>query len=59
VVRKRDWVHGEPTIDDVMADPIVHFVMRSDGIKPEDVWEIVRIISTHLQEQRQHAIKAA
>lgn len=59
VVQKRAWLHGEPTIDEVMADPIVHLVMRSDGIKPEDVWETVRIASNHLREKRQHVIKAA
>lgn len=57
--QKQAWLHGEPTIEEVMADPIVHFVMRSDGIRSEDVWETVRLASNHLREQRRHAIKAA
>jgi len=59
VEHKQAWLRGEPTIEEVMADPIVHFVMRSDGIRPEDVWETVRIASNHLREQRRHVIKAA
>jgi len=59
VEQKRDWLCGEPTIEEMMADPIVHFVMRSDGITPADVWETVRIVSTHLREQRRHVTKAA
>jgi len=38
VVEGRTWLDGEPTIDEVMADPIVHLMMRSDGVAPEDVW---------------------
>lgn len=57
--QKQAWLEGEPTIDDVMADPIVHVLMRSDGVGPEDVWETVRIVSNHLREQRRHAVKAA
>jgi hypothetical protein len=59
VVHKGGWQSGELTIDEVMADPIIHLVMRSDGVKPEDLWETVRIISNHLREQRRHVTKAA
>ncbi|KIM00572.1 hypothetical protein CCC_03174 [Paramagnetospirillum magnetotacticum MS-1] len=29
---RNDWVIGEPSIDDVLADEIVHMVMRRDGL---------------------------
>lgn len=59
VEQKQAWLEGEPTIDDVMADPIVHVLMRSDGVGPEEVWETVRIVSNHLREQRRQPVKAA
>jgi hypothetical protein len=53
VVQNRAWLNGEPTIDDVMADPIVLLVMRSDGVKPEEVWETIRTVSNpHLHRFR-------
>lgn len=29
--------HVEPTIEEVMADPIVHAVMRSDRLSADDI----------------------
>jgi hypothetical protein len=31
----------EPPLDEMLADPIVHLVMRCDGIGPEDVLEVL------------------
>ncbi len=36
------WRYGEPDIADVMADPIVHLLMRRDGLVPDAVWPVVR-----------------
>ncbi len=35
--QKGAWLDGEPTIDDVLSDPIVQSVMRSDGLTYENV----------------------
>ncbi len=35
--QKEAWFKGEPTIDDVLSDPIVQSVMRSDGLSYENV----------------------
>lgn len=59
MVEGRSWLDGEPTIDEVMADPIVHLMMRSDGVAPEDVWGIVRTVSAYLRERRGHTSEAA
>jgi len=59
VVEGRSWLDGETTIDEVMADPIVHLMMRSDGVAPEDVWGIVRTVSAHLRERRRQMSEAA
>lgn len=59
MVQTRAWLHNEPTVDELMADPIVHLLMRSDGIQPEDVWQTIRTVSAHLREQRQYLATAA
>ena len=38
------WVPGrEPTLAEVLSDPIVHLVMRRDGISASDVRAAVRL----------------
>ena len=34
-------LHGEPTLDDLMADPIFHALMRRDGLNEAGVREVV------------------
>jgi hypothetical protein len=38
-----DWRRAgfELPLHEVMAEPIVHLVMRRDGLTPEDVWAVV------------------
>lgn len=36
-----DTYRGEPGIRDLMADPIVHAVMRRDGLESADVWRVI------------------
>ena len=31
------WMYGEPTLDDVLDDPVVHLLMRRDGIGEAEV----------------------
>jgi hypothetical protein len=33
--------NGEPAIEELVEDPIAHFLRRRDGIEKEDVWEAV------------------
>jgi len=48
---QRDWRRAgvELALDEVMAEPIVHLVMRRDGLTPEDVWAVVEEV------RRRHA----
>ena len=39
----------EPYIDDLLADPIVHLVMRRDRLTAEDVWAAVRVARDRLR----------
>lgn len=31
------WLYGEPSVDDLLRDPIVHILMRHDRITEADV----------------------
>ena len=42
------WLHGEASIDDFMADPIVQLVMRSDRVSTEELWALIRTASEKL-----------
>ena len=49
-MRQREtWFHGEPSIQEVMSDPLVHLVMRRDGLTPESVWAVIQAASVQLQ----------
>lgn len=41
-----DWGRAgpEPSLEDVMADPMVQLVMRRDGLTPEDVKAVIEAI---------------
>ena len=46
-----DWSEAgpEPKLGDVLADPIVHLVMRRDRLTPEDVWAAVHVARDRLR----------
>jgi hypothetical protein len=35
------WRYGEPYLSDVMNDPLVHLVMKRDGLGLQDVWPVL------------------
>ena len=41
--QKAAWLSGEPTIQDVLSDPVVQTVMRSDGLTYEDVHAAITV----------------
>ena len=43
------WLRGEPSIQELMSDPIIHLVMRRDGLTPEIVWAVIQAASAELQ----------
>ncbi len=47
--QSESWLHGEPSIREVMSDPLVHLVMRRDGLTPESVWAVIQAASVELQ----------
>lgn len=50
---------AEPPIEEVMADPAVRAVMRSDGLRPEDVWRVVERAAAGLRARAPTAADAA
>jgi|AGTN01.1.fsa_nt_gi hypothetical protein len=41
-IRPNDpWRYGEPALAEVMEDPLVHLVMKRDGLVPQDVWPVL------------------
>ncbi len=42
------WLHGEASIDEFMADPIVQLVMRADQVGEEELRALLRTASARL-----------
>jgi len=38
---RQNWEHGEPSVAELLSDPIVDFVLRHDGLTRGDVWRAV------------------
>ena len=49
------WLHGEPSLDDVLSDPVVHAVMRRDGIDAE----VLRVFLNDIRRARAAAQRVA
>ncbi len=43
------WLSGEASIDELMADPIVQLVMRSDGVSEGELRALLRTASDKLR----------
>ena len=42
----RRWLRGEPSLSDVLADPVVQLVMRRDRVDPDQLHDLVRRVVT-------------
>ena len=42
------WLRGEASVDELMADPIVRLVMRSDGVSEGELRALLRTASARL-----------
>lgn len=56
MIEQNDWIAGEPALHDVFAEPIVHLVMRCDGVSSEDLRRAV--LSAQGRLHRSHPQKA-
>jgi hypothetical protein len=49
--------HGEPTLDEMLSDPIVRAVMEADGINPQELAATLRLTGQMLaRRERRWAI---
>ena len=49
---KKNWTEAgqEPSLNEVMADPIVKLVMARDNLKQDDVWRVVEQARENMEE---------
>jgi hypothetical protein len=57
--QKEAWLDSEPTINDVLSDPIVQSVMRSDGLTYEDVHAAVTMALARLRNLSEKPLRVA
>jgi hypothetical protein len=43
---RRRWLKGEPSLSDVLADPVVQLIMRRDRVDPDHLNDLLRRIVT-------------
>ncbi len=56
--RTESWLSGEPKLQDVMLDPIVQQLMRSDGFSPETLWPFLKATSARLHSRTKSSASA-
>ena len=44
----RRWLTGEPTLGEVLADPVIQLIMRRDCVDPENIRALLRGIGASL-----------
>jgi hypothetical protein len=44
-----DWLHGEPSLDDVLADPIIRALMQGDGVDPCNLNALIKDVRRALR----------
>lgn len=43
------WGPDEPSLNEVISEPIVAMMMRTDGVTAEALWSVIRAAQTRLQ----------
>lgn len=41
--QSHDWIVGEPSLGEVLGDPLVHAVLRRDGLTPQDLQQAITL----------------
>jgi hypothetical protein len=59
--RARPWSAGgcEPCLEDVLADPIVHQVMRRDGVEPAQLRALIAVVRSRQRRKPRDCLCAA
>jgi hypothetical protein len=54
-----NWRHREPTLNEILSDPIVRALMEADGIDPQEVAATLRQAGLNLVQQGRSSRRAA
>jgi hypothetical protein len=46
------WLTGEPTIEDVLSDPIVRALMKRDDVDPDVLRRLLEVTAGRLKDRR-------
>lgn len=50
------WGPDEPSLNEVISEPIVEMMMRTDGVTVEALWSVIRAAQARLQRRPRPAI---
>lgn len=50
------WGPDEPSLNEVISEPIVEMMMRTDGVTVEALWSVIRAAQARLQRRIRPAI---
>ena len=53
------WLSGEPSLDDMLKDPIVRILMKRDGLSEEMVRAVFRDAARRLRARSERVERAA
>jgi hypothetical protein len=53
------WIRGEPSLDEMLADPIVRILMECDGLSDESVRSVCEEASKRLRAHSGEVTRAA
>ena len=53
------WISGEPTLDEMLADPIVRLLMACDGLNEESVRDACKLAAQRLRGRSDGMTEAA
>jgi hypothetical protein len=51
-----DWLHGEPSLDEVLADPIIHALMQRDGVDPRELKALIEDVTRAVRRRGRHRV---
>jgi hypothetical protein len=54
-----NWCHREPTLEDILSDPIVEAVMAADGVDPQSLRRMLRQVGGDAGPARKDRLKSA
>ena len=51
MMRRSQWAYAEPTVEELLDDPIADLLMARDRLQPEQVWAYVNDARRRLRDR--------